>query len=95
LRQANGRLTADLRLEAAGRERCFAVAASVTQALRNPGAGCQTLFLCQMRDFPADPQRRPPDDDLRASGRSYAHKGMHMTWMPKARNSRQKREKPH
>jgi len=41
--------------------------------------GRQTLFLCQMRDFPAQ-------NDLRASAGSYAHKGMHMAWMEKVRN---------
>ncbi|HET6441243.1 MAG TPA: hypothetical protein VFH53_02610, partial [Phycisphaerae bacterium] len=40
-----------------------------------------------MRDFPAE-------NDLRASAGSYAHKGMHMTWMPKARNCRKKPPKP-
>jgi len=37
------------------------------------------LFLCQMRDFSAQ-------NDLCASAGSYAHKGMHMTWMRKAPN---------
>jgi len=43
-----------------------------------------------MRDLPADPQYRAPDGDLRASGGSYTHKGMHMTWMEKVRKRAQK-----
>ncbi len=50
------------------------------------GTGRQTLFLCQMRDLPADPECYAPDCDLRASTGSYAHKGMHMTWMERVRN---------
>jgi hypothetical protein len=41
--------------------------------------GSPRLFLCQMRDSPAQ-------SDLRASGGSYSHKGMHMTWMERVRN---------
>ena len=52
------------------------------------------LFLCQMRDLPADPECHAPDCDLRASGGSYAHKGMHMTWMRKGPNRRKKPPKP-
>jgi hypothetical protein len=62
------------------------------------------LFLCQMRDFPAqnDPALRPVrqspqggggslgEGGLRASAGSYAHKGMHMAWMKKVRNRAQK-----
>jgi hypothetical protein len=44
------------------------------------------LFLCQMRDSPADPECLAPDFDLRAESGSYAHKGMHMAWMEKVRN---------
>ncbi|GAG47226.1 unnamed protein product [marine sediment metagenome] len=56
----------------------------------HPVTGRQTLFLCQMRDFPADPECRAPDCDLRASAGSYAHKGMHMAWMEKVRKRAQK-----
>jgi hypothetical protein len=49
----------------------------------SPFSPLPRLFLCQMRDLPAQ-------NDLRASAGSYAHKGMHMAWMEKVRNRAQK-----
>ena len=56
---------------------------SGTQALRNSGTGSRNTVSLGARSLPAE-------NHLRASAGSYAHKGMHMTWMRKAPNGRKK-----
>jgi len=70
--------------------------ASVTQSLSYSVPASPNPVSLAARSPPSqtDPARRSlGEGGLRASGGSYAHKGMHMAWMPKARNRRKKPQK--